>query len=228
MLTSVRTPPRSGLGLAFAALCACASGPRPFPPPVPEVLARNQAAGDPDAGRFAYEEAVAGLPEGSRLFAVLTTDAGEIRCQLDPSEAPIAVASFVGLARGLRPFQDAPDGPWHTAPYYDGLPVHRVQDGEFIQTGRRGSGPGFTLQDEMSAGHVFDRPGLLALANSGAPHSSAAEFFISIAPLNQLKGKHTILGSCDSEDVVRELARRALANPASPPTIQTVTIRREP
>jgi peptidyl-prolyl cis-trans isomerase A (cyclophilin A) len=228
MLTPVRIPLRSGLGLALAALCACASGPRPFPSPVPEVLAQNQAAGDPHAGRFTYDEAVAGLPEGSRLLAVLSTDAGEIHCALDPSEAPIAVANFVGLARGVRPFQDAPDGPWHTAPYYDGTPVHRVQDGEFIQTGRRGTGPGFVLQDEMSAGHVFDRPGLLALANTGAPHTSAAEFFISIAPLTQLKGKHTIIGSCDSEDVVRELARRALADAANPPKIQTVTIRREP
>ncbi|MFY0532861.1 peptidylprolyl isomerase [Nannocystis pusilla] len=96
---------------------------------MPEVVARNQTAGDPHAGRFTYEEAVAGLPEGSRLLAILNTDAGEIRCTLDPSEAPIAVANFVGLARGLRPFQDALEGPWHTAPYYDGTAVHRVQDG---------------------------------------------------------------------------------------------------
>lgn len=228
MLTPVRIPLRSGPGFVLAALCACASGPRPFPPPVPEVVAHNQAAGDPYAGRFPYEDAVAGLPEGSRLLATLNTDAGEIHCQLDPSEAPIAVANFVGLARGLRPFQDTPDGPWHAAPYYDGLPVHRVQDGEFIQAGRRGAGPGFVLQDEMSPGHVFDRPGLLALANTGAPHTSAAEFFITIAPLSQLRGKHTILGSCDSEDIVRELARRAIAAPAAPPTIRTITITRAP
>lgn len=224
MLAAVRTP----VVVALAVLCACASGPRPFPPPVPEVLARNQAAGDPHAGRFPYEEAVAGLPEGRRLIATLRTDAGEIRCQLDASAAPIAVASFVGLARGLRPFQAASGGPWQAAPYFDGLPVHRVQDGEFIQTGRRGEGPGFVLQDEMSPGHVFDRPGLLALANTGAPHSSAAEFFISLAPLTQLRGKHTIFGTCDSEDVVRELARRALANPDAPPVVQAVIITREP
>lgn len=227
MLMAVRTPPLLGLGLGLAALCACASGPRPFPPPVPEVLARNQVAGDPHAGRFPYEDAVAGLPEGARLVAILLTDAGEIRCQLDPSAAPIAVANFVGLARGVRPFQDVPDGPWRTAPYFNGLPVHRVQDGEFIQTGRRGAGPGFLLQDEMSVGHVFDRPGLLALANTGAPHTSAAEFFISIAPLTQLRGKHTIFGTCEAQDVVREMARRAHATPGAPPMIQTVTITRE-
>lgn len=222
MLARMRSPLRALLPLAFA---ACASGPRPFPAPVPEVAAHNQAAGDPYAGRFPYEEAVAGLPPGERLMATLKTDAGEIHCRLDPSEAPIAVANFVGLARGLRPFQLEPGGPWQTAPYYDGVPFHRVIDGQFVQTGRRAEGPGFVLQDEMSVGHMFDRPGLLALANTGAPHTSAAEFFITIAPAAQLKGKHTILGSCDSEDVVRELARRALAG--TPPLLQSVTITRE-
>lgn len=231
MLGAVRSPPARGflpaLTLLFACASACATGPRPFPPPVPEVLALNQAAGDPYAGRFPYEDAVAGLPEGARLVAVLATDAGEIRCRLDPGEAPIAVASFVGLARGLRPYQTEAGGPWTTGPYYDGLPFHRVVDGEFVQTGRRGAGPGFRLQDEMSPGHVFDSPGLLALANTGAPHSSAAEFFITFSALSGLKGKHTILGSCDNEDVVRELARRALAAPDAPPILQRVTILRE-
>ena len=227
MLLAVRSPLARGVLPALALLAACASGPRPFPPPVPEVLARNQAAGDPHGGRFPYEDAVAGLPPGEHLVAVLATDAGEIRCRLDPSEAPIAVANFVGLARGIRPFQERPGGPWTTAPYYDGVPFHRVVDGEFIQTGRRGEGPGFRLQDEMSPGHVFDHPGLLALANTGAPNSSAAEFFITFHALTQLKGKHTILGSCDGEDVVRELARRALAAPEAPPMLQRVTIVRE-
>lgn len=222
MLGAVRSPLGS---LLLAPLLACASGPRPFPPAVPEVQARNQAAGDPHLGRFSYEEAVAGLPEGARLVATLTTDAGEIRCRLD-GEAPIALANFVGLARGVRPFRDAA-GPWTTAPYYDDLPVHRVLDGEFVQTGRRGDGPGFVLQDEMSSGHVFDRAGLLALANTGAPHTSAAEFFITLTALPGLKGVHTILGSCDGEDVLRELARRALANPDAPPRIQHVTISRQ-
>jgi peptidyl-prolyl cis-trans isomerase A (cyclophilin A) len=222
MLARMRSPLR---GLLPVALAACASGPRPFPPPVPEVAAANQAAGDPYAGRFPYEDAVAGLPPEGRLVATLKTDAGEIRCRLDPSEAPLAVANFVGLARGLRPFKQSPEGPWGAGPYYDGLPFHRAIDGEFVQTGRRGEGPGFVLQDEMTVGHTFDRPGLLALANTGAPHSSSAEFFVTIAPLTQLKGKHTIIGSCDNGDVVRELVTRTLAG--AEPRLQSVTIGRE-
>lgn len=231
MLPAVRSTPRpdrtrrAALGLLLAA--ACQSGPRPFPPPVPEVLAANQAAGDPHAGRFPLAEAVAGLPAEGELVAILQTDAGDVRCRLDPGAAPIAVASFVGLARGVRPFQEQAGGPWTRAPYFDGLPFHRVVGDQFVQTGRRGDGPGFRLQDEMSSGHAFDRAGLLALANTGEPHSSAAEFFITTRPLPHLKGKHTIFGACDGEDVIHELERRALAQPDAPPVLRKVEIARE-
>ena len=214
----------------IASLAGCALGaPRPFAPPVPAVVAANQRAGDPAAGRFSYEDAVAGLPEGRTLRALIDTDAGPIHCRLDPGSAPIAVASFVGLARGLRPFQVAPGEPWQRAPFYDGLPFHRAVEAQFVQTGRRGprEDVGFHLQDEMTRGHSFDRAGLLALANNGQPHSSAAQFFITTEPLGDLNGKHTIFGACDDEDVVRELARRVLADP-SPPTIRHLTITRGP
>ena len=225
MLRPVRTP---WIGACLLAACALGA-PRPFAPPVPGVVAVNQQAGDPHAGRFPYEEAVAGLPEGPTLRALLDTDAGEIHCRLDPGSAPIAVASFVGLARGLRAFQAAPGGPWETRPFFDGLPFHRAVERQFVQTGRRGQeNAGFRLQDEMSSGHVFDRAGLMALANAGTPHSSSAQFFITTEPLSQLDGKHTIFGACDDEDIVRGLERRVLATPAAPPTIRRVTITRGP
>lgn len=235
MLGSMRTSwlRLAGLGVAAFGLAAAAcalAGPRPFPPPVPAVVAANQAAGDPHVGRFLYEDAVAGLPEGPTLRATLDTDAGVVHCRLDPSNAPIAVASFVGLARGLRAYQVAADGPWERGHFYDGLPFHRAEPGQFVQTGRRGDRefPGFHLQDEMSMGHAFDRIGLLALANSGAPHSSSAQFFITTAALGHLNGKHTIFGSCDDEDVVRELERRVLADPSAPPKIRSINITRGP
>lgn len=228
MLPPVRTP-RSTAWPVSLALAACAvSGPRPFAPPVPEVVARNQAAGDPYSGRFPMDEALAGLPEGEVLRATLETDAGAIHCRLDPGSAPMAVASFIGLARGLRPFQEVEGGPWRKAPFFDGVPFHRAIAGQFVQTGRRGEreDPGFLLQDEMSSGHVFDRIGLLALANAGTPHSGSAQFFITTGPLASLNGKHTIFGTCDDEDVVRELERRVLATPASPPRLLHVEVTR--
>jgi len=228
MLRPMRTP-----WLAMLALVACASGPRPFPPPVPAVVAQNQAAGDPYSGRFPMDEALAGLPADGPLHALLVTDAGEIHCRLDASSAPMAVANFIGLARGLRPFQAEAGGPWVKQPFFDGVPFHRAIDGQFVQTGRRGGLelPGFVLQDEMSSGHVFDRIGLLALANDGTPHTSAAQFFLTTAALASLDGKHTIFGACDDEDVVRELERRTLAATAAgtpPPVLKHVEIRRGP
>lgn len=230
MLRPVRSP---RICLATAPLlclfAACHVGaPRPFAPPVPAVVADNQAAGDPYAGRFPYEDAVAGLPEGPSLKAVIDTEVGAIHCRLDPSSAPIAVASFVGLARGLRPFQAAEGGPWERAPFFDGLTFHRAVEAQFVQTGRRGEREtaGFHLQDEMSSGHTFDRAGLLALANNGAPHSSSAQFFITTEALPHLDGKHTIFGACDDEDVVREVERRILG--AQPPKIRSVTVTRGP
>jgi len=214
------------IGAGLFAGCALGA-PRPFAPPVPEVMSANQQRGDPHAGRFPYEDAVAGLPEGPVLRAVIDTEAGEIHCRLDPGSAPIAVASFVGLARGLRAFQATPGGPWETAPFFDDLPFHRAALRQFVQTGRHGSeNAGFFLQDEMSSGHVFDRAGLMALANAGTPHTSSAQFFITTEPLSQLDGKHTIFGACDDEDVVRELERRVLTTPEAPPKIRHVTITR--
>ena len=225
MLRPVRT---TWIGACLLAGCALAA-PRSFAPPVLEVVAANQQAGDPHAGRFPYADAVAGLPEGPTLRAVIDTDAGEIHCRLDPGSAPIAVASFIGLARGLRAFQASPDGPWQPAPFFDGLPFHRAEERQFVQTGRRGvENAGFSLQDEMSSGHVFDRGGLMALANAGVPHSSSTQFFITTEPLPQLSGKHTIFGACDDEDVVRELERRTLASPDAPPKIRRVNITRGP
>ncbi len=225
MLRPVRT---TWIGLTAPLLACALGGPRPFAPPVPAVVADNQQAGDPHLGRFPYEDAVAGLPEGPTLRALLDTDAGEIHCRLDPGSAPIAVASFVGLARGLRAYQATEGGPWQRGPFFDGMPFHRAVEAQFVQTGRLGEREhaGFHLQDEMTSGHSFDRGGLLALANNGAPHSGSAQFFITTAPLGHLDGKHTIFGACDDEDVVRELERRVLATPTAPPVLRHVVITR--
>ncbi|MEZ4453436.1 MAG: peptidylprolyl isomerase [Nannocystaceae bacterium] len=216
------------VGVASLALaCAQSQGPRAFPPPIPELVAANEAAGDPHGGRFSYEEAMAGVPGEGPPVAVIETSAGTLTCRLEPENAPIAVASFVGLARGVRPFRAAAGEPWVTAPYYDGLPWHRAIEGQFVQGGERGpESPGYRLQDEISPGAKFDRAGALAVANDGSRDSGAAEFFISSAELPHLNGKHTIFGTCDAPHVVRELERQVKARPDDPPTITRITIRR--
>lgn len=206
--------------------CAHQSGPPQLPPPVPELVAANEALGDPFAGRFPLERALAGLPEQGTLHARLVTDEGEIDCTLDLRHAPLSVASFVGLARGLRPFL-AEDGTWHTEPYYVDVPWHRAEEGQFVQTGRRGTlaDGGFFVQDEIGYGDSFDRGGVLAMANHGTPHSGSVQFFVTTGPAPHLEGAHTIFGRCDGEAVVRRLERR-VARGDAPPRLQRVDITR--
>lgn len=215
--------------LALVALLACPGrgGPPTLPPPDPELVAANEALGDPYAGRFPLEEALAGLPEGGSLRAELHTSEGVIPCRLMPEHAPLAVASFVGLSRGLRPFK-AEDGTWTKQPYYEGVPFHRAEDGQFVQTGRRGrmAEGGFFLQDEVGYGDSFDRPGVLAMANQGTEHSASVQFFVTSAAAPHLEGEHTILGECDGEAIVRRIERAVLGRRDPPPTLLRVEILR--
>lgn len=233
MLAAVRTSSlaaRAGAALPALLLSACAgaSAPRAYDPPIPELVAENEAAGDPYGGRFPYEEAIAGLEGEGPLRAVIETDVGTVRCRLEPETAALTVATFVGLARGLRPFQEVEGGPWITAPYYDGLTWHRATEGQFVQGGRRGDreNPGFRLQDEISPGAKFDRAGVMALANNGSPNSGAAQFFITSNELPHLNGEYAIFGRCEDHHVIRELERRAHDKGSPAPTIERITISR--
>jgi peptidyl-prolyl cis-trans isomerase A (cyclophilin A) len=215
----------TALACMLLTACATAGGVPTLPPPVPEVVAANEAAGDPHVGRFPLEEALAGLPAEGTLHAVLVTDEGEIDCTLDPVHAPLGVASFVGLSRGLRPWLAA-DGQWHTEPYYVDLPWHRAEEGQFVQTGQRDGRDtgGFVLQDEVSYGDSFDRAGVLALANTGQPHTGSVEFFVTTGPAPHLEGAHTILGQCDGEAVVRRVEQRVARG--EPPRLLRIDVTR--
>lgn len=209
---STRGRPHAGaLVLTVGLACARTPATPTLPPPVPELVAANEAAGDPYGGRYPLELALAGLPDAGKLHAVLVTDEGDIDCTLDPVHAPLTVASFVGLARGLRPFRAA-DGQWRTEPYYRDLAWHRAVAGQFVQTGRKDDQDdgGFALQDELSYGDSFDRGGVLAMANTGRSHTGSVEVFVTTGPVPHLEGAHTIFGQCDDEAVVRRLERRVL------------------
>ncbi|EDM79846.1 peptidylprolyl cis-trans isomerase, cyclophilin-type [Plesiocystis pacifica SIR-1] len=213
--------------LALAGALACDVGaPGTFPPEDPQLAEANASTGDPHRGRFPFELAVAGLPESGQLRATITTDSGAIRCRLFADVSPLAVANFVGLARGERPFYDPNLGSWTTRPYYDGLSFHRAQERVFVQGGRLGEDEsvGFVLQDERSIGTRFDKSGVLALGNRG-PNTSAAQFFITTELAPSLDGDYTILGRCEDLLVVRELEARVLAGER--PIIESVGITRE-
>jgi len=167
---------------------------------------------DPEAGDFTLEEAVVGMPIDGSLVAEIGTDLGFLLCDLYADRSPRAVASFIGLARGLRPWWNAQAGTWVTAPYYRGLTFFRVLPDYIIQGGdylEDGSGTvGFTLPPERDPSLSHDRAGLLSMATrDGDPDTGAAQFYITDGPVPSLDGTATIFGHCMPEDTVARIAR---------------------
>jgi peptidyl-prolyl cis-trans isomerase A (cyclophilin A) len=129
--------------------------------------------------------------------ATLHTSLGDIVIELFPNHAPKTVANFVELATGAKEWTDPRTGEKTTAKLYDGTIFHRVIDGFMIQggdpLGRGTGGPGYRFEDEFHGELVFDRPYILAMANSG-PATNGSQFFITVAPTTWLNRKHSIFG----------------------------------
>jgi peptidyl-prolyl cis-trans isomerase A (cyclophilin A) len=186
---------------------------------MPELtpLTPSQVSGaeDPLGGRFTLAEATDGLAGSGPLTATIKTSLGTIKCELYEEKAPINVANFVGLARGIRPWKS--QAGWVRSPAYDGTTFHRIIQGFMIQGGDpkgNGSGePGYTIKDEDWPGAKHDRAGLLCAANRG-PDTAGMQFFITDASTPHLDFKpslgrgnaYTIFGECLPIDVVHAIA----------------------
>ncbi len=130
-------------------------------------------------------------------LATIETEKGDIVLELFPDIAPLAVNSFIYLV----------ENDW-----FDGVIFHRVLPGFVAQTGDpTGTGfgnPGYSFSIEVSADLVFDRAGLVAMANSG-PDSNGSQFFITYAPAPNLNGSYTIFGEViEGMDVVSGITPR--------------------
>ena len=144
---------------------------------------------------------VALLLSASMLLAsnhvVFETTEGKIVFALKPEIAPKACENFVGLVQ---------------KGYYDGVSFHRVIRGFMIQggdpsgTGRGGQSIfGKSFEDEFKPNIVFDKAGLLAMANAG-PNANGSQFFITTVPTPHLNGRHTIFGEVvEGMNVVRKI-----------------------
>ncbi|SFD35469.1 peptidylprolyl isomerase [Streptomyces aidingensis] len=131
--------------------------------------------------------------------ATIHTSMGDIAVELFPEQAPLTVENFTGLATGDKEWE----GQEGDEPLYDGTIFHRVIADFMIQggdpQGTGAGGPGYQFEDEFDPELTFDRPYLLAMANSG-PNTNGSQFFITVVPTPHLDQKHTIFGEVADED----------------------------
>jgi peptidyl-prolyl cis-trans isomerase A (cyclophilin A) len=200
-------------------------------------LVRRPSSPDPTGGTFPLDEALAGLSGQGPLRAEIRTSMGTLECELYDESAPMTVANFVGLARGVRPWWDAREAEWVKAPYFDGTGFHRVIPDFMIQGGDHlgdGSGDvGYTFDDELDPSLKHDRAGQLCMANKG-PNTNAAQFFITdgAAPHLDRMNSYTIFGQCSPTETVARIARVPQSGPPhnrprEPVDIERVRILRE-
>jgi|UniRef100_UPI00404B1355 peptidyl-prolyl cis-trans isomerase A (cyclophilin A) len=165
--------------------------------------------------------------------ATLHTSLGDIVIELFPNHAPKTVENFVGLATGAKEWTDPRTGKKSTEKLYDGTIFHRVISGFMIQggdpLGQGFGGPGYQFADEFHGELQFDRPYILAMANSG-PGTNGSQFFITVAATAWLNRKHTIFGEVKdaaSQAVVDKIGATptgAQDKPVTPVVINSVTI----
>jgi peptidyl-prolyl cis-trans isomerase B (cyclophilin B) len=143
----------------------------------------------------------------------MITTKGDINIQLFDNDAPLTVSSFLFLTK---------EG------FYNGLTFHRVIADFMIQGGDPlGNGTGgprsvgiksfpsqgqdvsYPYADEFQSGKVFNKAGILAMANAG-PGTNGSQFFITHLPTTHLNNKHTIFGEVigQADQVVVDAIRK--------------------
>ncbi len=128
-------------------------------------------------------------------IAVFETNKGTFEIELFEDKTPITTKNFIDLTE---------------KGFYNGVIFHRVIDGFMIQggdpEGTGMGGPGYTIEDEFLDDLRFDGEGILAMANTGMPHTGGSQFFITLDKTPWLNGKHTIFGKVvKGMDVVRTI-----------------------
>jgi peptidyl-prolyl cis-trans isomerase A (cyclophilin A) len=145
------------------------------------------------------------------LYATFDTSEGKIVVRLFDKEAPKTVQNFVDLAEGKREWTHPGTRQKSSNPLYNGTIFHRVIPQFMIQGGDpMGSGmggPGYQFEDETKGSpHKFDKPGKLAMANSG-PNTNGSQFFITTAATPWLTGNHTIFGEViEGQDIAEKIS----------------------
>ena len=142
--------------------------------------------------------------------ATFETSLGSFSAEIYQDKMPVSAGNFIKLAQ---------------MGFYNGLHFHRVIKDFMIQFGceyskdpnspRCGTGgsPLGRVQDEHPPAHkVSNEPGTLSMANTGAPNSGGAQFFINTVNNNRLDwftpgpSKHPVFGKITGGmDVVKKI-----------------------
>jgi len=129
---------------------------------------------------------------------ILETNQGKIELELFPEVAPLAVENFMTHVKNG---------------YYNGIAFHRIiknfmiQGGDPTETGRGGESIWHKeFKDEFKPNLVFDKPGILAMANHG-PNTNGSQFFITTAPAPWLNGGYTIFGKVADKESMQTLMK---------------------
>ena len=230
-----RLPPLAVILLIGLAACSSpiGSGDDPTPTPLAVEVGTDIASGCWNASQrtLPLSDAAGGksIPQWSskpsstidpaRTYtATIVTNKGTFAINLLASEAPIAVNSFVCLAR---------------AGFYDGVVFHRIvarfviQGGDPLGTGT--GGPGYRFDDEPVT-RAYSKS-TVAMANSG-PDTNGSQFFVCLADVG-LPPDYTIFGEVTSgietvdaiAAVETELGGDGqLSSPLEPVIMESVTI----
>lgn len=153
------------------------------------------------------------LEDGKGYRAVVETNLGTLHIDLDATQAPLAVNSFVNLARSQ---------------YFDGTDCHRAIQGFVVQcgdpTGTGAGGPGYEFADETD-GQAPYQIGSVAMANRG-PDTNGSQFFIITGDDGtMLPADYTLFGQVIADDLAVVAALDAVANPQDGPPLQPIQIK---
>ncbi len=215
--------------LVLAALIVTQSKPQPTATPVAAAVSQvtplagahtpaefcQSATPATTAATHTFSQADQVMKPGTDYSAIFCTDVGPIYIDLLEHNAPIAVNNFIFLSQ---------------KGYYNNTTFHRViqdfmaQGGDPTGTGR--GDPGYSFGLENTDNLLFDKPGLLAMANTGQPNSNGSQFFITTMPYPSLNNGYTIFGQVlQGQDIVGKIKLRDPDSASEPGTaLQTVII----
>ena len=139
-------------------------------------------------------------PKETNMIILKIANMGEIKIELEYTNAPISSANFVSLVN---------------KGFYDGLTFHRIIKGFMIQggcpLGNGTGGPGYSIKGEFRSNGVNNqlshKRGVISMARAMNPNSAGSQFFICDKDDLFLDGQYAAFGHViEGMDVVDKIA----------------------